>query len=538
MLTADCDLSVVVSAGIEMDFDGGAEVDAIGLFAWVHLSDIGRDVSFLERLKEDIVLTARRGKARSPDVILVTGNVGIGVRTKEFEQSKKWLLGLSKALRLKPNCVFVVPGERDLDSELTEDREAWRLVRHLRAPTHPLDDMDVVLANDHERKVLARRFGAYLGFSGSVMSSCESKDGLFWYHKIWGGEGIRIRLVGLNTAILCASDDKGDVPVSRLGRAQIDFALAPSPESLGELAIVLSHYPIRDPWLIDAVDSKAWVRAWAHVQLSGCPGDRESEVERSGSGLRSVHLTAGLGGTSDEYIYRLAIVVICEGGTPVLRVWPRRWSSKNKGFRPAEDLLEDGQLFYDIELSGARLGIGGPHTVKYRHERSFYEEETYSASRSDDMPYERAGVHGKIYYVTFRLVRQGKMLALLGDLGGPGESISEEWKDGKFVESSPEGMKIPEDIRRGLLLGLDGLPVGAEFECTETRLVKKVNYLFEVTIDGGRLVICRDREEIASGLWQDGKIVELDAELGDDDEMTQEIYQALERKIVELYDGV
>ncbi|MGG7377363.1 hypothetical protein ACQ7B2_00695, partial [Escherichia coli] len=75
------------------------------------------------------------------------------------------------------------------------------------------------------------------------------------------------------------------------------------------------------------------------VHLSGHVHEPNSEQILSGAGGHFVRVAAGAAhrdrpspGSPPEHGYNVAAVVRGDGGSLRLRVWPRRWSNKNKEF--------------------------------------------------------------------------------------------------------------------------------------------------------------------------------------------------------------
>lgn len=170
-----------------------------------------------------------------------------------------------------------------------------------------------------------------------------------------------MRLLGLNSALLSASD---------LDRGRLRLGMEPLARSLetvqpDELVVVLTHHPLRDGWLADQSTVLAWLQANAHVHLAGHLHAADVEETRSGSGGRFLRITAGAahGDPQPEGIpaghgYSFAAVVPGPGpGELSLRLWPRRWSDKNKDFRPDQECLPRGRAHAEHSL---RLVLPAP----------------------------------------------------------------------------------------------------------------------------------------------------------------------------------
>ena len=135
-------------------------------------------------------------------------------------------------------------------------------------------------------------------------------------------------------------------------------AAAARPIEADELVVVLSHHPFHGGWLRDAQEANAWVRSHAHLHLFGHVHEADSEEARWGSGSAIVRVAAGAThgeqNSPAEHGYNIAAVMRMPNGELRLRLWPRRWSSKNKAFRPDADNLPEGQIFTEHVLQQKR----------------------------------------------------------------------------------------------------------------------------------------------------------------------------------------
>jgi serine/threonine protein kinase/3',5'-cyclic AMP phosphodiesterase CpdA len=336
----------------------------VPLVAWLHLSDIHfgyREPGsrwdqklVIDALRRDIfTLAQRKNPLPSPDMILVTGDIAFSGLAPQYAEAKKWLLGVAEGIGLDLSHVFTVPGNHDVERAVGERRPVvgW-LAEALRESTL---DIDAVLENEEGRDHLAQRFSNYLDFAASCAVKRDSAK-VSWCNPLVASNVLRIRLVGFNTAILAAdSNDRGKL---RLGQRAIGEAFLEPPVSDGELVLVMSHHPFRDGWLADERDAVGWIRKYAHLHLSGHVHEGRSEVFRDGSGHSLVSIVAGAVHDRDKvtepsgYGYNLSAVFRGRDGLLKLKIWPRLWSARNKGFGVDVHNVNDGQesaeypLFY------------------------------------------------------------------------------------------------------------------------------------------------------------------------------------------------
>ena len=345
------------------------------LFSWIHLSDIhvghgDRDKPHgwnqklvMQALRKDIA--AMPGPERI-DTILVTGDIafsGDGLADDEYARAKAWLLEVAAAARVAPRSIFLVPGNHDVNRGVDRDRSVVRLMESLRSSE---EAVDTALADPADRATLARRMAGYLAFAESFApwageARVAAEQRLFWMRQLDGSGGLRVRLVGLNTALLAKDIDERKL---QLGSEQLATALTPAVADEGEVVVVMSHHPLSTDWLADAKDAHAWIRNNAHVHLSGHVHEAESGELRSGSGTQFVHVVAGAvhgermpKGVPASHGYTYGEIVRDGRGGLELRVWPRRWSEPNKDFRIDGDSVPTGNHGYAIHPLKARLAV-------------------------------------------------------------------------------------------------------------------------------------------------------------------------------------
>jgi len=362
------------------------------LISWLHLSDIhfGHGSAahrwdqqlVLSCLQADLAQVRARG-VPSPELILVTGDIAFSgasrvregqAESTEYQEASQWLRGLGQVLGITPACTFVVPGNHDVQRSADGDPAVAKLVDDLREGRL---ELDAAWSQPGARALLARRQAHYLAWAAGfgpahAEPSLPPEERLLWTHRMEVLEGPRLRLVGLNTALLSANDkDHGRL---RLGNVQLAHALRPAIEP-NELVVVLSHHPFRGGWLADEQNVDAWIRNHAHLHLSGHVHEADSEQARSGAGGLFVSVVAGSAhgeqlpeGIPSGHGYNLAAVFRSDDGQLVLRVWPRRWSDKNKRFIEDSDNVPAGQPYSEHPLRSTPRPTVGP-TIRPRRGR-------------------------------------------------------------------------------------------------------------------------------------------------------------------------
>jgi tetratricopeptide (TPR) repeat protein len=362
------------------------------LFSWLHLSDLlvghpggspgHTQVLLLDRLYKDIIESVEQGLP-NPDVILVTGDHTYRGSSREYGTARGRLLDIGRAVGLGPESIFVVPGNHDVDRKVDGDRSVARLLTALREGS---DSLDNAMARPADRALLAQRQASYLDFAAGFAPACEQPEGpieerLFWQHRRYV-QGLWLRLLGLNTALLSAGDE--DAGKLRLGE-QLVRSLKNPPVEPDELVVVLTHHPALGGWLGDERRVEAWLGNRAHIHLSGHVHDELSEKARSGTPGPFVRVTAGSshrGGVAQvgvgswpgtttspssvgswptpvtngsnprngspsfaaSFGYNLSSIIRNDDGSLVLQVWPRAWSPRNMAFWSDPENLPEGRM--------------------------------------------------------------------------------------------------------------------------------------------------------------------------------------------------
>ncbi|MCY1039753.1 metallophosphoesterase [Corallococcus sp. bb12-1] len=328
------------------------------IFTWVQLSDIHvghGDAAHrwdqnlvLEDLVDDLSNLISRGVPK-PDVLLVTGDIAFsgggkpredGTPNSEYSQAKEWLVSAAAAVNLLARDVYLIPGNHDVDRGVDKDRDVNRLIAALRTN----EKLDAALEHAGDRAQLRRRQANYLGLTEHFAESCRN---LFWQTELEAHHGKRIVLVGLNTVLLAANDlDRGHLQLGRQQWGQVATARRKD----GSIIIALGHHPFQDGWLKDEEDARGWISKYADIHLSGHVHSANSEKLRRGSGGDLIQIVAGAvhaentpHGPPIAHGYNAASILQDSTGRLCLKVWPRRWSEKNKDFRVDVDNVPSGK---------------------------------------------------------------------------------------------------------------------------------------------------------------------------------------------------
>jgi hypothetical protein len=326
------------------------------LYEFCHFRDAETNARELERAFESPQLRP---------LLEAAGDIAFSGAARQYDSAKAWLLDLAALLELDPSHIFLVPGNHDVDRSVDKTKRVARLCDSLREGR---EDVDAILDDHEERAILISRQADYLSFA-ATFPHLASPDPLFWSHALTTLAGLRVRLIGLNTALLAADDlDKGRL---RLGKQALARTLTGLPG--GELVVILTHHPLREGWLADQRDADAYLRGSGRILLSGHVHEADSEDARSGAGAGVIRIAAGAvhgdklpAGVPASHGYSFAAVVPAADGTLRLRVWPRRWSENKKGFTVDAGVTPEGRPFAEHPL----FGLAWPATERKIVDRS------------------------------------------------------------------------------------------------------------------------------------------------------------------------
>jgi tetratricopeptide (TPR) repeat protein/predicted MPP superfamily phosphohydrolase len=340
------------------------------IYSWVHLSDIHINhgtahdqldqILVLEKLRQDIIDSKTRGIS-SINAIYVTGDIastGDNKQTNsivtdgEYAKANLWLSDLSSAIGLTKRDIYVIPGNHDYQLiSVNDNRNLDRLIEKLRDCRESIDN---VLSHQVDKELILARLKNYMSFACNFSPYCHVDDkesaGIYWQHKLTLPDGINVRLIGVNTALLTMGKD--DYKKLQLGNYPLTSFIATEPIRANEIVVVLSHHPFE--WLNDEANVHAWIKSNCHLHLCGHIHNPETEKQRSGSGGEYIRIVSGAAhsgsGSLIGHGYCVCEFILCDKILK-LRVWPRKWSDKNKDFRRDVDNIPDSADYVDYNIN-------------------------------------------------------------------------------------------------------------------------------------------------------------------------------------------
>ena len=305
---------------------------------FVHVSDIHfgqeRDhvVHIHDDVKRELVADAAEVVAglpsRSAHGILVTGDIAYAGKAEEYVQAGKWLDGLAEAIGCPRPRVRMIPGNHDVDRDKLSVG-GRQLLDFIRAGGPA--EYEKVMSNANDRATLFARFENYGRFS--IGYECgldeEAKSATDLRFKV--GPDRWIRIVRLNSSLLCHGEEQHDPPELVIGQRQFSI-----PRNPGEENVVLAHHPLH--WYKDGTDFRRYVRSRARLFITGHEHDPKVDIDKVEYGCDVMMLASGAAVPfrSDE-IYTHTYNVIefdWDEGTDslVVTMHPRAWNPERTCF--------------------------------------------------------------------------------------------------------------------------------------------------------------------------------------------------------------
>lgn len=299
-------------------------------------------------------------------MVFVTGDIAFSGSSRppndEYQRSAKFLQSLATSISVPTSEIFVIPGNHDV--QRSTDLADTTLLDSLRAGKI---DLDKALTNRTFKELLTKRQSNYAKFAkdfAPLNNTPDQAEYAFWWSSTREFSQYKLRIIGLNTAIL--SNDDNDQGKLQVGEVMLSEVFRPASQDGEELVIVLSHHPVLETWLCpsDQENASRYVSSHSHIYMCGHVHEAESETRRSGAGKHFVQITAGAVHRERQHhsypkthSYNIACVYSDEQGKLRLHVWHRRWSDQNKEFKSHVDKLPEGQNFASHELSWRPSGI-------------------------------------------------------------------------------------------------------------------------------------------------------------------------------------
>ena len=203
---------------------------------WLHLTDldIRAEKTFvydlgLTRLVDFVKDRTLSGELKL-DFVFCTGDLAFSGSAKEYATVKVFFNRLSEAARLPLSKIFTVPGNHDFNRA--------RRRSHFRIELESNADAEKFFSSPEDFLIAQRPFQDYLSFEEEVFGRTWENNYILSHSRV---DGMRIAVLGLNTALLAERDEcEGRLVV---GRSTVERALAATTNEKPDFTIVLLHHP-------------------------------------------------------------------------------------------------------------------------------------------------------------------------------------------------------------------------------------------------------------------------------------------------------
>ena len=213
---------------------------------WLQVSDIHLSAS--QDWAQDVVLSSmlesikeRRDRGDRFDFILVTGDLAYSGKNEEYDRVETILERLVLVAGVDREALFFIPGNHDVDrgAQKTCFVGAIELLKSQ-------NDIDIFLEDRDEIGTLAKRLDAFRGFQARFMRARNMRwsAGKLGYCSLLDLDGLRITIVGLNTAWLCEGGLK-DHGRLLLGERQVIDLLRIAEADAAHVIIAMGHHPFQ-----------------------------------------------------------------------------------------------------------------------------------------------------------------------------------------------------------------------------------------------------------------------------------------------------
>jgi tetratricopeptide (TPR) repeat protein len=314
---------------------------------WLHISDFHFRSG--DRYDSDVVLRSLvesvgkyRKRGRRVDLVFATGDIAHSGQPGEYVVATRFFDALLGVLELPRECLFVIPGNHDVDRKL-----GVGLARTLSTREECDDYFDPGCPKPHAtQKMRAFRewFDGY--FEGirkfPTESSCAAVETLSV-----GGHCLAV--LPINSALFCLDDH--DHAKLLIGRRAIDAALRDLRAAKDAVTIALLHHPI--DWLheVERSNIKAALHRDIDVVLRGHLHETEVETAVTPVG-QSLHIAAGAAYQTRKWPNRAYYATL--GGERSLTIFPIRYEDS-----PTEIWTTDPSLFPDEQGHERSFSLSG-----------------------------------------------------------------------------------------------------------------------------------------------------------------------------------
>jgi calcineurin-like phosphoesterase family protein len=295
------------------------------------------------------------------DLVCFTGDAADRGRPGEFAAAGVFLKTLLVRLRLPSECLFVVPGNHDVDRSINAD--TWQAIREAAGQISPLalarwlHGLDCPLGFDPDwRGQLFARFAAYRSWVKEVLDRPQliredRGSGPHSYRTTVEIRGAKIQIVGLDTAWLCG--DRFEAGQLRVSDEQAMRHLTEKGDPLDGFRLVLMHHPFDDLEAADRTALRNCLASHADLVLRGHLHSPESSTWQDPGGELRL-LAAGClyeGHQAEQYPNGCQVVTLDRSKTISVSVRLRSFSPRGGHY------FDDGGIYREAPNGQLRFSL-------------------------------------------------------------------------------------------------------------------------------------------------------------------------------------
>lgn len=303
----------------------------------------------------------------SADAILISGDIAFKGAEEEYSTATTWIDDLCSAAGCSHERVFVVPGNHDVNRDVTRKRTATKNTQA--AIVGASDDTregvfrEQILDTD-SAKALTMPLKSYNDFAAKYNCQVYLPEKIKWVQDLELDNGVKLRLHGLTSTFLsgfCGEDD----PRYRLYLSPLQTAFDPVQDVIH---LVLCHHP--PDWLVDQDDVVDAINGAVAIQLFGHKHMQriEQNVSYVRFGAGAVNPDRSEKGWSPSYNL-VELSMEGEGDDRVLnlRAHLRQWQSNPPQYRAVLTNERDEVFQHSIKCparstSSLSVGVRGKET--------------------------------------------------------------------------------------------------------------------------------------------------------------------------------
>ena len=299
---------------------------------WLHISDFHiRDDGSYDR---DVVLRALvksvenlRRRGRVPDLVFATGDITHSGKPNQYDLATKFFDELLAAAGLDRRCLFVVPGNHDVDRDL-----CYGLSRTLESR----EEADKYFGPDVPKPHLAQKLRAFLRWHNRYFDGIRvlPEDTTCGPAEVADIRGFKVGILPLNSALFCQDDY--DHARLWVGRRCLDSAVQRVQALRADVNIALMHHPV--DWLhgLERSNIKATLQSDFDFILRGHLHETDVESIASATG-KALYCAAGAAYQTRKWPNRAVYATI---NGEHLTIFPVRYEDQ-----PTEVWTVDPSLF-------------------------------------------------------------------------------------------------------------------------------------------------------------------------------------------------